>query len=65
MVEREPLPGKPARPILDFAVLPDKIGTKEDMVSFPTPLELLNADNSKVLHRALETNGRANQMGGE
>ena len=46
MVEREPPPGKIARPVLAFAVLPDKIGTKEDMVSFRNQLELTHADNS-------------------
>ena len=46
MVELEPPPGMTPRPILDFTILPDKIGTNEDMVGFPSPLKLVVADSS-------------------
>ena len=63
--EAEPDQGKRARALLDFKVLPDKIGTNEEYVCVQPNTKGQITNLHQVLLRNLETSGWSNPLGCE
>ena len=65
--ERWPEAGQKIRPLRDFKVLPDRIGTKESWVHCTASITSSNdiANNCIVGHRGMEAAGSSNRVAGK
>ncbi len=63
--ERWPKAGTVVHPLLDFSVLPDRIGTKESWVRAARLFELMTLLTNAVGHGSMATPGSSNRMAGK